>query len=59
MKTPTEVLAAAYGKLWADSVVRVLRTSGYIIVRKGAIGMAQDEAVRQYKADNDNLQRAA
>lgn len=46
-----KALEAMYGKLWADSIVRTLEHNNYIIVRKGAIGEAQREAVRQYVED--------
>lgn len=60
-KTPTEVLTAELrgccnGYIGAPALaaqcVAALRASGWIIVRKGAIGEAQREAVRQWEEDN-------
>lgn len=49
--THIDALTTVYGKLWADSIVRTLRAAGFIIVRKGAIGQAQREAVAAYRED--------
>lgn len=38
----------------ATHAINMLRDAGYIIVRRGAIGEAQREAVAQYREDNDN-----
>ena len=63
MKTPTEVLTAELrgccnGYVGAPALavqcVAALRAAGYLIVREGAIGAAQREAVAAYREDNDN-----
>ena len=60
MKQPTEIIEAAlpatiqYGRgIAAGEIVQALRREGWIVVRKGAIGAAQREAVAQYREDNE------
>ena len=52
--TPRNTLAEHYGIMQADEIVEQLRAAGYIIVRKGAIGQAQREAVAAWREDNAN-----
>lgn len=68
MKTPTEVLTAELrgccnGYIGAPALavqcVAALRAAGWIIVREGALGAAQREAVAAYREDNDNMRRVA
>lgn len=64
-KQPVEILTAELrgccngyigAPALAAQLVSALRVAGYIIVPKGAIGRAQDDAVREYVAGNDNVQ---
>lgn len=51
MTSPSEILAQDVGIMRADELISQLRAAGYIIVRKGAIGQAQREAVAQWRED--------
>ena len=53
--TPQDIIDGHTTRQGAD-IIEALNTAGYIIVRKGAVGQAQREAVAQYQEDaaNDN-----
>ena len=62
-RTPAEVLTdtlrgCCNGYVGAPALavqcVAALRAAGYLIVREGAIGAAQREAVAAYREDNDD-----
>lgn len=50
-----DILAATIGVPLAKDALRELRAAGYIIVRRGAIGQAQREAVAAYREDNASI----